>query len=302
MQRPEGSDAKKAESILPKSSLAKRGFAMILLSFVIALSFILAIVCFSSSLKIGNGNKRRTEFVYLQQRFKGKQPIQDGCVNLYGADWHQFKDTDVVVICKDADFHVEDLNKYALSDSSASKGLSYVETGAGVYVTLHSSDDLTGQSHVIHPEQSVSLSDVSWNDVAKSIMISKRSEIMYIVEGLQNPVPSPHCAILYASNPIREPNSMGFVTCGNFADRFTEFPPALIESHGFDLKTFGEGISYVVTGSSCSISLYDSADLKHARMIFIKAGSAVDLSKLYLSNKGKVSWDNQPITFKLVYK
>jgi len=73
-------------------------------------------------------------------------------LNYTSSDPHEFPNTEAFTVCENSDFSTRDLMQYGIK-TKENHGLSYVQTGQGVFVTLFSSNDMLGQTMVIHPSQ-----------------------------------------------------------------------------------------------------------------------------------------------------
>jgi len=232
--------------------------------------------------------------------------------NILGSDYHLFPHTDAVVICKPISFETADLIKFGLGKGSVNHGVSYIETGPSVYVTLYTNNDLTGSAYHIDPKSSVALSKIpinggkkSWNDAAESIAINGGT--FYLVQGLQKVFP-PFCAVLYATNPKISPNTMAFVACGNPSySGETDFTQDYIESFGIvqTLKDFSAGVSYITAGEDTTITIYDGVDCgkDYDNEFTIYSGKTQDLTKITLTGKKNDRlWNDVPLSFSLSWK
>jgi len=127
--------------------------------------------------------------------------------------------------------------------------------------------------------------------MASSVMITQGYEMLYIVKGLQVPLPSPYCAVLYGSNPYLNADTTGIVACGNPQhEKQSQFPQSVVEKYGYDLKTFSKGISYVVTGSKCSIKLFDGTECEKDSLnsVTFSGGTKADLTKVPKKMKNRL--------------
>ena len=203
-------------------------------------------------------------FLNFQELTIGRQPIRRGCVNFYANDWRSVPDTAAHTVCADVDITAENIISHGFM-GSPNHGISFVETGPGVVITLFSEIDLKGFSYVIHEEAAEWLEIIPfgasslfatarrWNEAVKSMAIRKMSTkaVLYQIQGYQ-PVPSPYCAILWSSNPLKKPNSLGLVACttpGEDADFTQSALMATIQ------------VSYVMTGEDCTLTLYSGSNL-----------------------------------------
>jgi len=252
-------------------------------------------------------------FPNFQQQLQGSQTVRSFCANLYGSDWHTFPDTDAVVICDNMELATSDLIKYGLGKDSRNHGLSYIETGPRASVIIYENEDFTGHTYIVHQDSTVWLEKVSfpqsvednWNDNAKSVqvVITKNIRLLYTVQGYQTILPSDYCAVLYATNPIQNPDTIAVVACldPSLESGTIDFSEAFMNDQGFDLKEFNGGTSYVQTGVEVSITLYNGVDcLKDSdESYFIGEGKAVDLSTVSLNNPNdkKATWENVPQSF-----
>jgi hypothetical protein len=258
------------------------------------------------------------KFTMFQAKLRGPQPIKKNCANLYGGDPIQFPETEVIVVCNNKNLLYNQLSKFQLGHNSVSHGISYVETGANIWVTLFEENHYKGNTYVIPPKQTIWLEDtplgtsqtIKWNDKTMSlstITISgskgAKASVMYAVSGLQD-VPSPYCAILYGSNPLKSPSTLGLVACGvPSLGKVWSFTQDTIESfHLKSLKSYSTGTSYVKLGDLTTITLYDGSDLAKDSFnkITLGPGKNYDLTQFKLPDQ-TATWNDRPLSFVLTY-
>jgi len=183
-------------------------------------------------------------------------------------------------------------------------------------VVLFSNPDLTGLSYIVHQGTSVWLQEVpfglshtkKWNDEARSIQIvvTKQSRLLTLTKGYQPVLPSPYCVALYSSNPFQIPESTVFLACGDPSHESGTilFTQATIKGLvDYSLKDFGDGVSYIVTGSKASITIFDGGNCfkDYDNMATIAPNKKVDLESIPLKGKDQTrSWGNLPLSFALV--
>jgi len=102
------------------------------------LSFVLAILgtvmwCGNPSSYLTEGGKFRksANFLQLQQTLVGQQPVKPNCANLYAQDYHQFPDSEAVVICNDLQLTTASLKADIVPSRrlKPSLAIGYIETG-----------------------------------------------------------------------------------------------------------------------------------------------------------------------------
>jgi len=247
------------------------------------------------------------DMMKLQEKSYGQQPIKQGCVNIYGSDWHIDPKTSVLVICNTMSIDLSDLKQYDLDQSAPNHGISFIETGAGATITLYDNDEGKGLSLVIKPLQTVWLNfspygkDSSWNDRTKSLTV--QSGAFGRVQGLQKSTAA-DCATLYATNPHVSPHTYALVACGK-PGQTSYFTQAVIAAYPGGLKTLKDyslGTSYVTTGASTTITLFDGIDCykDYDNKLTIGPGQNVDLLKVELSGPDQTrTWNDVALSFVL---
>jgi len=66
-------------------------------------------------------------------RTKGRQPIKPGCVNIYGSDFHQYPNTDVLVVCENTPLTSAIIDSEGFAPHDENHGITYIET---VHITF----------------------------------------------------------------------------------------------------------------------------------------------------------------------
>jgi hypothetical protein len=270
-------------------------------------------------------------------RTSGQQPIKKGCANLYGSDYHQFPNTDALVICESLQLTSDKIDDFGFAPTDPNHGITYIETGAGITVTLFLGKDFTGDSYTVDPNKNELLDDVplpgysapysgktptNWNDQTQSLVVFSHDEtqvkiaetaIVTIVEDVKTLTPSPACAILFGSNPDISPHTSGVLACAGSSQTNWIFTKADLASQGIVLDSISGGTSYVKVGADISLTVYSGPSpdcvqfgLSYCRTYSFNPGTATDLSKLFipndkLSDGHEKTWDNNVLSFELVW-
>jgi len=249
-------------------------------------------------------------------RGQGKQPLQTGCVNLYGSNYIKFPETDALVICNTFEIDTATIDSYGFAPTSPNHGITYLETGKGAWLTVFLGKDYTDASLVVPPEQSIDLTfekigaspDTYWNDSVMSLKVqggkaSKKlgNAIMYQVHHNQI-LPDDTCVILYGANPLSGPDTTGIVACADPAQEHWDFTRPMIDNWGYELKKYSNGVSYVRVGSSVSLTLYTAAFSSQSNFnLTIPPGQNRDLTTVPLGPGQRGTWNDLPISFSLDY-
>jgi len=249
-------------------------------------------------------------------RGQGKQPIQNGCVNVYGSNYVKFPETDALVICNTMEVLTSVIDSYGFSPSSPNHGITYVETGPEAWLTVFLGKDFTDASLVIPPKQSMDLTfekigaspDQYWNDCVLSLKVqggkaSKKlgNAIMYQVHHNQI-LPDDTCVILYGANPLSGPDTTGIVACADPAQEHWDFTRPMIDNWGYELKKYSNGVSYVRVGKAVSLTLYTAATADTSNFnVTIPPGNNRDLTTMPIAPHQRGTWNDLPISFSLDY-
>lgn len=129
------------------------------------ISVLMLFVCISvvvfSSLGEKVDSKAMMLNVEINKKLQGSQPIKESCVNLYAGDPAVYPETDALVVCHNSKFQREEIGTFKLSQNlqGIDFGISYVETGQNIWVTLFDEDNFCGNSIVIPPAHNMWLED-----------------------------------------------------------------------------------------------------------------------------------------------
>jgi hypothetical protein len=250
------------------------------------------------------------------RKTSGKQPLQTGCVNIYGSNYLKFPETDALVICNTMGIDTATIDSYGFSPSSPNHGITYVETGENAWLTVFIGKDFTGASLVIPPKQFIDLTfakigaspDQYWNDCVMSLKVqggkaSKKlgNAIMYQVHHNQI-LPDDTCVILYGANPLSGPDTTGIVACADPRQQRWDFTRPMIDNWGYELKKYSAGVSYVRVGKAVTLTLYTSAFPGQSLFnLTIPSGQNRDLTTVPLGPGQSGTWNDLPISFSLDY-
>ena len=114
-------------------------------------------------------------------------------------------------------------------------------------------------------------------------------------------LPTPTCAILYGSNPIKFRHTTGVVACAGTSQNPTVFTRQDLLDLNIELRDYSEGISYVRVGSQASITLYTAHDpASSLHSLVVDSGINLDLTKVTVKEETGDSvllWDDRTISF-----
>jgi len=196
---------------------------------------------------------------------KGRQPIKQGCVNLYGSDWAMYPDTRAVVICNEQvpGFLENQIDNVGFAKDSENHGISYIETGDDASVTIYTLNDYEGDNLLIGPNKKVWLEQIRindgarlWNDKVMSVFFQGHqgalvSQLTHQKPGDLTPC-ADHCAMLYATNPythLGPHDTTVIIICGDPTQQAVwKFSEKFIKSFGFSIPFYSLGVSWVQTG------------------------------------------------------
>jgi len=245
---------------------------------------------------------------------KGRQPIKQGCVNLYGSDWAMYPNTRAVVICNEQvpGFMENQIDNIGFADDSENHGISYIETGNDASVTIYTANDYLGDSLLIGPNKKVWLEQVRinggarlWNDKVMSVFFQGHQGAL--VSQLTHQKPSDlescadHCAMLYATNPFTDlgpHDTTVIVICGDPTEqKVWKFSENFIQSYGFSLPLYSLGVSWIQTGAKVTLTMYQFGDFT-GHSADMKAGKTLDLTTLpYPDDPSNAGWNDKPLSF-----
>ena len=248
---------------------------------------------------------------------QGKQPIKNGCANIYGSDPDQvFIDPDTGLRVLTAVFTICDdrsLNGVALSALGFDRqddidiGLTYVETGPGCWLTLYDGENFSGKTAVISPQTSMHLKHVgarNWNDLTRSLTTRSTTGdgvALYLSHRVALGSVNDHCVALYNSNPELKPTADGLYLCGdkNVAKDW-KFELWDIVEQGFNINGVHFGVKYIMTGRKVSMTIYDGVKMNTllAGPLTMGGHEALDLSMI--SYVRGTTWENKAKSFALV--
>jgi len=152
---------------------------------------------------------------------------------------------------------------------------------------------------------SISSSSASWYDATQSILVDQRpGATMYLVKGLTEPI-SPSCAAFFGGDPEIEPDTIGFVACGDKSmNQSWVFSQSVMENFGLEpMQTYSEGISSVYTGKEVSLTLYDGDDTyrNSANRVEISKGTSANLMSFEMKTDLRQNWNLRPRSFTLSF-
>lgn len=257
---------------------------------------------------------------------KGRQPIKDGCVNLYGSDWAMYPNTRAVVICNEmtSGFMEAQIDNIGFSKDSENHGISYVETGSGATVTLYTQNDYGGNSLVIDPDSKVWLQQVlvnggngaRWNDNVMSVYFQGHSGPVVAVQtsGITEsnmPPCADHCIQLFGSDPslkIGKGGTSVTVLCSDpLKARVWKFSYSDITTmnDGVTLKSLSLGVSFVAIGSQLQLEMFSGPNFDGQSYVLKKPTKNksieyIDLTKVpYPVNVCALcsGWNDKPMSF-----
>lgn len=249
---------------------------------------------------------------------QGKQPILAGCANIYGSDPEQiFIDPDtglrvltaVFVICDDRSLNGVALDSLGFNPKSdIDKGVTYVETGAGCWLTLYDGMNFGGKSVVISPLTAMHLKHViarNWNDLTRSLTTRATTGngiALYLARRVALGSVNDHCAAFYNANPDTNPNAEGLYLCGdvNRAKNW-HFDLQDVIDQGFNIQGAHFGLEYIQTGRRLEVTVYDSARAgvqTVGQPLKVGPHEYVDLTTVKLGNDG-AHWANNALSFVL---
>lgn len=251
---------------------------------------------------------------------QGKQPIKNGCANIYGSDPDQvFIDPDtglrvltaVFTICDDRSLNGVALDSLGFNPKTdIDLGVSYVETGAGCWLTLYDGPNFNGKSVVISPQTSMHLKHVgarNWNDLTRSLTTRSTSGngvALYLAHRVAIGSVNDHCAALYNANPdLPTPKTStadGLYICGDKNKAKTwKFDTNDIIEQGFNIAGEHFSIKYILTGRAVKLTVYDSNTAGTnlvGQPLVINGHETVDLSIVKHGDDGD-HWDHNALSF-----
>jgi len=298
---------KSESNILDKIFSSKFSFVIISLIFIGAIVMTMTASKSISLESSASGSVSNLQVVGLH----GQQPIKKGCANFYGSDWHIDPHTAVVVVCETLSLDYKQIQKDGLGQNAPNHGISFVETGDDVSVTL---SDTEGNYLNIPESNTVWLNfkpygkDSSWNDRTKELSVLSGNSILGVVNGVQAGT-SKSCATLYATSPLVNPHTYALIACCQ-AGQTVDYTQDYIQDHSKEfggittLKDMSLGTSYVSTGNHVAITLYDGPACdkpgEYDNKLTIKSSSNVDLLKVMLSGKDQTrTWNDVALSFTL---
>jgi len=282
---------------------------------VLACSTLLVISLTSSTIQTNQVASPMTLDAQPYVETKGRQPIKNGCVNLYGSDWAQYPNTRAVVVCNDATqgFLETQIDNVGFSHDSVNHGISYVETGDDATVVLYTENDYMGESLLIKPNSKVWLEQVGinggstkWNDKVRSVYFQGHSGslVTQIVDIYSSDIPvcADHCVMLYASDPYDPVGAGGttcVVICGDpLKQKVWKYSYGYIQSQGYPLKLYSLGVSYIQVGAETSAQMFSGPNFDE-NSEYLKSGQNYDLTKMKYPEVGHFpdGWNDKPMSF-----
>jgi len=250
---------------------------------------------------------------------QGQQPILAGCANIYGSDPEQiFIDPDtglrvltaVFVICDDRSLNGVALDSLGFNPKTdIDKGVTYVETGAGCWLTLYDGMNFGGKSVVISPLTSMHLKHVvarNWNDLTRSLTTRSTTGsgvALYLAHRVALGSVNDHCAALYNDNPDTNQNADGLYLCGD-SNRATTWSFDLqdIVDQGFNIQGDHFGIEYIQTGRRIKLTAFDSPKAGSQTIgspLVLEGHQYLDLNTVKLGTEG-AHWASNALSFSIV--
>merc|ERR1719155_322086 len=234
-----------------------------------------ALACMAlTSQSVVNPSRPVAATTQLEVVKQGKQPIKDGCANIYGSDPDQvFIDPDtglrvltaVFTICDDRSLNGVALDALGFDHANdIDIGLTYVETGPGCWLTLYDGPNFNGKTAVISPQTSMHLKHVgarNWNDLTRSLTTrasTGNGVALYLSHRVALGSVNDHCIAMYNANPEIHPTADGLYLCGDKATAKTwEFKMWDIIEQGFNIAGTHFGIKYIMSGRKVKVEIYD---------------------------------------------
>jgi len=277
----------------------------------LAISALAAMALTSSTGLTGASNMAST--TQLEVVKQGKQPIVDGCANIYGSDPDQvFIDPDtnlrvltaVFTICDDRSLNGVALDALGFDHTNdIDIGLTYVETGPGCWLTLYDGPNFNGKTAVISPQTSMHLKHVgarNWNDLTRSLTTRSTSGsgvALYLSHRVALGSVNDHCVAMYNANPEVHPSADGLYLCGDkHVSTIWNFDLMDIIDQGFNIDGTHFGVKYIMTGRKVSLAIYDGPTrntVAHGP-INMSGHETLDLSTVAY---GDAKWENNAKSF-----
>jgi hypothetical protein len=282
----------------------------------LAISALAAMALTSSPSGAVNPGKPIASTTQLEVVKQGKQPIKDGCANIYGSDPDQvFIDPDtglrvltaVFTICDDRSLNGVALDSLGFDhQNDIDIGLTYVETGPGCWLTLYDGPNFNGKTAVISPETSMHLKHVgarNWNDLTRSITTRSSTGdgvALYLSHRVALGSVNDHCVAMYNANPEIFPKADGLYLCGDKnAAKTWNFDLADIIEQGFNIDGSHFGIKYLMSGRKVKLSIFDGPTrntVSHGPLE-MSGHETLDLETV---KYGDDHWDSKAKSFTLV--
>jgi len=255
---------------------------------------------------------------------KGRQPIRQGCANLYGSDWDEFPNTRAVVVCDDQTFGFSEaqINDIGFAKDDENHGISYVETGANAIVTLYTENDYGGDQLTIFPNKKVWLEQVSinggstkWNDKVQSILFQGHEGVfLNQITGIKPgniPPCADHCILAVASDPwdpLGPHFTDAYAMCADPNEgKVTKFSYTFLKSQGCPIFQPSKGVSYVFVGEQVSLEMFQGPNFNGNSVTFNGPPPAgdqgYDLQKIKYPEEGSFDgWNDKPASFIITLK
>jgi hypothetical protein len=276
-----------------------------------------ALACMAlTSQSVVNPSRPVAAATQLEVVKQGKQPIKNGCANIYGSDPDQvFIDPDtglrvltaVFTICDDRSLNGVALDSLGFDhQNDIDIGLTYVETGPGCWLTLYDGPNFNGKTAVISPETSMHLKHVgarNWNDLTRSITTRSSTGdgvALYLSHRVALGSVNDHCVAMYNANPEIFPKADGLYLCGDKnAAKTWNFDLADIIEQGFNIDGSHFGIKYLMSGRKVKLSIFDGPTrntVSHGPLE-MSGHETLDLETV---KYGDDHWDSKAKSFSLV--
>ena len=94
----------------------------------LSLSLLLVSICGSPISKYHSSALLQGQSSQAVKETSGKQPIQAGCVNIYGSDFNQYPNTDALVVCENIQLTTAQIDAYGFAPTDRNHGITYIET------------------------------------------------------------------------------------------------------------------------------------------------------------------------------
>jgi len=278
----------------------------------LAISALAAMALTSSTGLTSSANVAPT--MQLEVVKQGKQPIKDGCANIYGSDPDQvFIDPDtglrvltaVFTICDDRSLNGVALDALGFDHKKdIDIGLSYVETGKGCWLTLYDGPNFNGKTAVISPLTSMHLKHVgarNWNDLTRSLTTRSSTGdgvALYLSHRVALGSVNDHCIAMYNDNPEIHPKADGLYLCGDKTEaKNWKFDLMDIIDQGFNIDGTHFGIKYIQSGRKVHVTIFDGPKAEKGSVEPLTMGPHETLDLTVIKYSETEHWTNHAKSF-----